>query len=61
MVEKANTRLISFCVKAIIAAKRAENAPTQATKFNAKPSSTKYYIGNNLATKNTPATTIVAA
>ena len=60
MVENASTRFISVCVHAIIAASSAEIAPTYATNCNA-PGADNANTGNNLATKKTPATTIVAA
>ena len=59
MVENASTLLISVCVQAITAANKAEKAPTQVTICRAVKSIEK--TGNSRATKNTPATTIVAA
>src|SRR4030095_1747809 len=59
MVEYARTRLISVCVHAIIAAMTAETRPTQVTNCNAAGSFAN--TGNKLATKKTPATTMVAA
>src|SRR5580704_14030823 len=59
IVENASTLLISVCVHAITAANKAEKAPTQVMICMAVKSIEK--TGNNLATKNTPATTIVAA
>ena len=59
MVEYASTLLISVCVQAITAANKAEVMPTQETSSSAGGDMLK--TGNNLATKNTPATTIVAA
>src|SRR5437762_3938285 len=50
---------MSVWVHAITAAKREDDAPTQATIFNALWQAA--YTGNNLATRYTPATTIVAA
>src|SRR5678810_896265 len=50
---------MSVCVHAMIAANSADNAPTQATMCSATTSNA--YSGNNLATRYTPATTIVAA
>src|SRR5689334_4671043 len=51
---------MSVCVQAIIAARIAEMAPTHATRPNASGALIAN-TGNNLATRNTPATTIVAA
>src|ERR1700722_12080870 len=59
MVEKASTLLISVCVHAITAANKAEKTPTQVMICITVKSIEN--TGNNLATKNTPATTIVAA
>src|ERR1043165_6954892 len=59
MVEYASTLLISVCVQAMIAARNAEMAPTHLTICNAASVIEK--MGNNLATRYTPATTIVAA
>src|ERR1022692_4738831 len=59
MVENASTLFISVCVHAMIAASKAEKAPTYVTICNAVTSTEK--TGNNLATRYTPATTIVAA
>ena len=59
MVENANTRFISLCTHATIAAYSAVIAPTQVIRSNT--SGTDRYTGNNRATKYTPATTIVAA
>ncbi len=60
MVEKASTLFISVCVHAMVAASNADIAPTYATKCNA-PGADNAKTGNSLATKKTPATTIVAA
>src|SRR5664279_2483460 len=59
MVENARTLLISVCVQATTAAKRAEKAPTQVTICSTVKSMEK--TGNKRATRKTPATTIVAA
>src|SRR5215510_14827937 len=59
MVEYASTRFISVCVQAITAARNAETIPTTVTIFNETGVSVN--SGNNLATRYTPATTIVAA
>ena len=60
MVEKASILFISVWVQAITAAKIEENPPIIATTSNAF-GATMAKIGNSLATKNTPATTMVAA
>ena len=59
MVLNASTLLISVWVQAMMAATSADITPIQVTKFKAMASIEK--MGNNLATKNTPATTMVAA
>src|SRR5450432_2129481 len=59
MVEYASTRFISVWVQAITAAINALSTPTYATIF--KDTASNENIGNNLATRYTPATTIVAA
>src|SRR5450759_3750056 len=51
---------MSVCVQAMTAAKSEEKAPTYATTLSATGAD-KAYIGNILATRYTPATTIVAA
>ena len=58
-VEYAITRLISFCTRPTVAAKNAVIAPTNVTTFKASGAYSK--TGDNLATINTPAVTIVAA
>src|SRR5689334_22129972 len=59
MVEYASTRLISVWVQAIIAARKADTAPTQVINFNTETSNK--YTGYKRATRYTPATTMVAA
>src|SRR4030095_5816400 len=59
IVEYANTLLISVCVQAIIAARNAETIPTTVTILN--DTGVSVNNGNNLATRYTPATTMVAA
>src|SRR3979409_1194390 len=59
MVEYASTLFISVCVQAMTAARNADVIPTHDTISNAGGDIEK--TGNNLATKKTPATTIVAA
>src|SRR6185436_20289809 len=60
MVEYASTRLISVCVQAMIAANKAEKMPTYITTSSAAGHEIEK-TGNKRATRNTPATTIVAA
>ena len=59
MVLNASTLLISVCVQAMMAAITADITPIHVTKFSTAGSIEN--TGNNLATKNTPATTMVAA
>src|SRR4030043_800517 len=59
MVEYASTFLISNWATAIVAANKAVTAPTIATQFWA--TGTSEYKEKDLATKYTPAVTIVAA
>src|ERR1044072_1336319 len=59
MVEYASTRLISVWVQAMMAARKAEMAPTQV--INCSTETSNRYIGYNRATRYTPATTMVAA
>src|SRR5689334_15385156 len=58
-VEYANTRLISFCTSAMVAARIAVNAPTDATTVNVLGVRTN--SADERATMYTPAVTIVAA
>ena len=59
MVENASTLLMSVCVQAITAASSADITPTHVTRWSAAASIEN--TGNSLATRYTPATTIVAA
>src|SRR3990172_8583994 len=59
MVEYATTRLMSFCTRAIVAAKTAVTAPMMATTARLRGAALKR--GLERATMYTPAVTMVAA